>query len=671
MKTRIGTNNLMPEISISDALYKKLNLLAEAQEISIEELIEYQISSTAKPVIDGSMLPLTLIADAVVILNDEQKIISFNPGAERLFDYHATDVIGKNLDSLLPENLRALHHQNVRDFMAGEVDKHSMTDRKALQALRKDGSQFPADISLSKYEIDGQQFVTAIIRDVTRFSKNEALLRLMTDNATDLICLHHPDGIYEYVSDSTKFVVGYDPAELVGKNPYDFIHPDDIERIAAHHQTTLKGEQTLRITYRFLTKNESYIWLETLTKPILDENDKVTHLVTVSRDVSEMKQAQTELQQERDFIAKILELSPSAVTMVSKDGQITLANKRAGEVLGIHKEDITSRTYDAPAWKHTDYDGNPWADEKQPFVQVMQTKKPVWDIRHAIEKPDGERIYLAINGMPVFDEEGEISQIIFTVEDFTERKHQQDELEATLKREKKLNKMKSNFLSIVSHEFRTPLSIILSSSGLMRMKYDDISREEYSERLERIEQQVKRLNDLISDVTFINRSVMVGHLIKPSTVNLKDLLDDVIKDLKSNYANVEQIIVKHAGQTNSIVSDIQLLRFIVMNLISNAMKYSGENGQVEIQYVVDNTGLRLLVNDNGIGIPQEDQRKLFEIFHRARNVGNIKGTGLGLSIAKSCIDTLGGEISFESTENEGTTFVVTLPRIDDLTSEDT
>lgn len=663
----------MHQINISDTLYTKLELLANQENTTIEAIIENRLESSSAESLSQEFNVVEFATDTVVTVDSKQKIVGFNLGAERLFAYEAVDVLGENLSILLPESARTSHPDKATQFIKNDNRSRYMADRQPLKARRKDGSYVSVDILLANYNLAGSNYTIAIIRDITqretlinRLQESQAHLRLMTDNATDLICLHAPDGTYEFVSNSSQQIIGFESQELIGKNPYDFFHPADNPEIREIHQEILnRDKESTRITYRYRTKSGKYIWFETITKPIVNNNE-VTNFVTSSRDVSEQIETQLALKKERDFIQGIMDMSPSAITVVSREGQITLANKRAEEVLGMHKNDITARTYDAPAWNHTDNDGNPWPEEEIPFVRIMASKAPVWDVRHAIDKPDGERIYLAISGMPMFDESGEITQVIFTIEDYTDRKNQQNELEASLAREKQLNKMKSEFLSIVSHEFKTPLSVIMTSTGLIRLKHTAISPENLIERLRRIEKQVDRLNQLINDVTFINKSELVGHLVKPSAINLQKFFEEIFEDLRLGFPNVANVLlIKKEETQETIVSDNQLMHFIFDNLISNAMKYSGKNGSVEINYSCDDTYLTVLVSDDGIGIPDEDQRNLFEIFHRARNVGNIKGTGLGLSIVKSCLDALDGDISFESIENEGTRVLVKLPLIRD------
>jgi PAS domain S-box-containing protein len=486
--------------------------------------------------------------------------------------------------------------------------------------------------------------------------------KLVAEHATDLVCLHEPDGTFIYVSPSSLSIIGYLPEEVIGKNPYEFFHPDDLEQIQASHSTSLTGEQVSGLAYRFRCKNGNYVWLETRTNPVLDEAGNVIKLVTVSRDISEQRRIEEQLKQERDLLSSIMETSPSGIVVVEKSGQITFANQRAQAIMGITQKDFTGRTtYDSPAWAHTDYDGNPWPDEKQPFVRVMQTKKPVWEVRHAITLPDGTRTYLSINGAPILDADGEVSKVVFTIEDYTRRKIQEDELAATLAREKHANETKSNFISLVSHEFRTPMTIIMTSTHILEMKLSTMSHAEVIDRLDKIRTQVHRLNNLISDVTFINKDELVGQPIQPVRINLPQFFSQIADEIQIAHDDHQPIKLIQAHPSETVMLDLSLMQQIFINLLSNAVKYSPPDSTVTCQYSGDKHSLSVVVKDEGIGIPQEDQLHLFEVFHRAANAHKIPGTGLGLAIVKRAVDKLGGTITVDSQVGAGSTFTITLP----------
>ncbi|MEQ8676043.1 MAG: PAS domain-containing sensor histidine kinase [Aggregatilineales bacterium] len=488
------------------------------------------------------------------------------------------------------------------------------------------------------------------------------LLKLIAENILDLVCLHEPNGRVIYASPSAKAVTGFVPQQMVGTNPYDFFYADDIGAIRDSHAASLSGNKVHSVVYRRRKKDGTYVWLDTLTAPIVDEAGNVINLLTVSRDVTERIVTEKTLAEERDLFKIIMETSPSGIMVVDKSGQIIFSNNRAEEITGMTPEEkSTDRSYDSPEWKHTDYDGNPWLDEQQPFVRVMQTKESVWDVRHAIEWSNGRTVYLSINGAPILDEHGEVDKVVFTIEDYTDRKRQQDALTDAFEREKHLNKLKSNFISMVSHEFRTPLTVIMTSSEIIRRKLDELTQAQLETRLDKIAGQVQHLAKLLSEVTFINRDEMIGITPQHKSLNLPVFIEQIVDEIQSVFPAHQPIKVSITVPSTDFLIDESLVQKIVTNLLSNAMKYSPLESEVTFACSVEGQTLLLTVTDHGIGIPAKDQHNLFSEFHRAHNVGTIKGTGLGLAIVKRAVDALGGQIDYESTEESGTMFVVKLP----------
>lgn len=251
--------------------------------------------------------------------------------------------------------------------------------------------------------------------------------------------------------------------------------------------------------------------------------------------------------------------------------------------------------------------------------------------------------------------------IVCSLRDITLQKQVELELREALTREKELNELKTQFTSIVSHEFRTPLAVILSSSDTLYHYSDRLSREKQLTKLQQIKDQVQRLTQLMDDVLLITRSESVGFEFKPQQIDILNLCERIIEEIQARNVADIPIVFSHEGNCQAVMLDEFLFSHIFQNIGSNAIKYSRASSQVFIHLQCLPTEVRLKVEDQGIGIPQDHQAKLFESFQRASNVGQIQGTGIGMTIVKRAIDAHKGKIEFSSVENEGTTFVVTLP----------
>ncbi len=236
----------------------------------------------------------------------------------------------------------------------------------------------------------------------------------------------------------------------------------------------------------------------------------------------------------------------------------------------------------------------------------------------------------------------------------------QAELNNALEKEKQLNEIKSSFVSLASHEFRTPLSTVLSSAALIG-KYQAAEDQDKRDRhIKRIKDSVKHLNDILEDFLSLGKLEEGRIQAKPELVTLADIISESVDGVTGMAKSGQQINI--TGETvGEFVTDKNLIKNILINLLSNALKFSPENSTVKLSVTRDNDKLRISVADEGIGIAAVDQQQLFSSFFRGANATNIQGSGLGLHIVKRYLDLLGGNIFVESELNKGTTFTMSLP----------
>ena len=237
----------------------------------------------------------------------------------------------------------------------------------------------------------------------------------------------------------------------------------------------------------------------------------------------------------------------------------------------------------------------------------------------------------------------------------------QKELEASLEKEKELNALKTRFVSMASHEFRTPLSTILSSIELVEA-YQNVNQESKRVRhISRIKNAVSNLTDILKDFLSLSRLEEGKIEAQPEWFNFQTFCESVIEEMTTLLKQGQTINHKNNVTNLEVFMDKKLLKNILFNLISNAIKYSAENQPINCSTSILGEHLEIVIQDNGKGIPEEDQPHLFTRFFRAKNVENIKGTGLGLNIVKRYLELMQGNITFKSKQGEGTTFYVTIP----------
>lgn len=236
----------------------------------------------------------------------------------------------------------------------------------------------------------------------------------------------------------------------------------------------------------------------------------------------------------------------------------------------------------------------------------------------------------------------------------------QSELSEALDKERQLNEIKSRFVSMASHEFRTPLSTVLSSASLLGKYTSSEEQDKRTRHIEKIKGSVKHLNDILEDFLSLGKLDEGKVETHVSTFDLKELIEETIEDMKGLLKKGQQFIVQYTGEV-SASSDKKLLRNILINLVTNAIKFSDEGKEIIVRCDTDNKVAKIFIQDQGIGISSTDKEHLFSSFFRGANAINIQGTGLGLHIVKRYLDLINGTIDLDSELGKGTTFIITIP----------
>lgn len=270
-----------------------------------------------------------------------------------------------------------------------------------------------------------------------------------------------------------------------------------------------------------------------------------------------------------------------------------------------------------------------------------------------------------MSAVPLYDEERGIDRLMLVEKNISEQKQAEQDMINALNKERELNELKSRFVSMASHEFRTPLATVLSSVNLVSRHAEVNNQEGIDKHVGRIRNSIRNLTSILNDFLSLEKLEQGKVQLKPEPFNMCDLAKTVVEEIEGlTKANQRVALEVLPNETEDVCVidglDQQLLRNILFNLLSNAVKYSNAGDEISIQVQIANE-LTISVKDQGIGIPLEEQQHLFERFFRAKNATNIQGTGLGLNIVQKHVDLMGGSINFESALGEGTTFVISLP----------
>jgi PAS domain S-box-containing protein len=359
------------------------------------------------------------------------------------------------------------------------------------------------------------------------------------------------------------------------------------------------------------------------------------------------------LQQERDFGLQVMNNMGQGLIVEDANRLILFVNPVMAGMLGYQTAELSGRT--------TDVFISASSKEKMPSIVAMRQQGITSPVELSLVRKDGQEFYASITGVPIM-KDGALERVILVISDITERKKADDEIQKALAKEKELGELKTRFVSATSHEFRTPLTSIMTSAELLEHYSQRYSEEKKKEILQRIQTSVKYMSNLLDDILIIGRADAGKLQYNPVALDLvaesREALDEVKFELTSRH-RVEFTV--HGIPAIGQVDPISFKRILV-NLLSNAIKYSPDGGLIGLDLNFQPEGqVEIRVSDQGIGILPEDREHLFEVFHRGRNVGLLAGTGLGLSIVKHNVELQKGTIKVDSIPNYGTIFTIMLP----------
>ncbi len=365
------------------------------------------------------------------------------------------------------------------------------------------------------------------------------------------------------------------------------------------------------------------------------------------------------LQEHEQWLATVLKSIGDAVIATNIKGLITFMNPVAEALTGWVQENALGKnsTEVFPI-----INGQTRTMIESPVTKVLQQEViACLDEQILLISKNGAEIPIAECASPIQDDTGKITGVVLAFRDITQRQRAEAEIRRALAKEKELNELKSHFISTTSHEFRTPLSAILSSAELLEHYGHKWVEQKKIEHLQRIQICADTMTQLLDDVLLVSKAEAGKLEFKPGPLDLAQFCRDLVEDMQLIAENKHTINFVSQGECSNICLDEKLLRHILTNLLSNALKYSHLGGTVHFNLFYDQQVAIFRIKDNGIGIPLADQVQLFQCFYRASNVGATSGTGLGLTIVKQSVDLHGGEITFTSEVGVGTTFTVTIP----------
>lgn len=503
----------------------------------------------------------------ILVADHAGSIILANPFLLKQFGYTEEELLGEPIERLIPQRFHHRHTDHVQAYNK-HPNSRPMGLGMDLYAAKKDGSEFPVEVSLGHYETEQGRFVIAFLSDISKRKAAETALQQLNDA---------------------------------------------LEEKIAERTLTLTG--TVKQLARLVTETEA---------------------------------KDAELNRINNFLNNIWDHAEAIIYVTGRDGIIKMFNPTAEKLLGYKAADVIDLKTPAAFIDKEAGDEKAWSPQHEPANEYELLFK----------RKNGTTFPVSQTLTAMRNAAGTLEGYLGMAMDISERKRAEIDLRLALEKEKELSELKSRFVSMASHEFRTPLSTVLSSAYLIS-KYTE--KEEHAKRekhVQRIVSSVNMLTDILNDFLSVGR-IEEGKLqVRYSTFDLPQHLQQIISELQGLLKPGQEVHYRHEGEA-VLELDPSLLKHIVMNLLSNAVKFSPEHSVIELSSSRTEGQLILSVQDKGMGISEEDQQHLFERFFRGANVTHIQGTGLGLHIVSKYTELMRGNIRCESRQDAGTLFIIT------------
>ncbi|MCH8213169.1 MAG: CHASE domain-containing protein [Proteobacteria bacterium] len=582
---------------------------------------------------------MNVAADPTITINRSGTIQSFNPAAERTFGYSVMEAVGRNISMLMPEPYRSAHDGYIGSYLRTGKAKIMGTPREVV-GQRRDGSTFPMELSVANAEVqeDGDQFFVGITRDITERKQAEktlrektALVELLHDIAVAANAAASVDEVMQVCLDKVCVYTGWPVGHAYIRTseslqrlvPTDLWHLDHGERLATFREVT---EQTacnwgIGLPGRVLARGEP-VWIEDLTKDSDFLRGEAADDAGLRTGIAMPVPVGSEVVAVLEFFSRqVLQPDQSLLQVLVNIGA------QLGRVFERKRAETELTAKERALWERV--------TELRATQEALEEKsRELAAHRDHLEEKVAERT--------------------------AEVQRQAEQLAQALEKEQELNTLQRDFVSLVSHEFRTPLTIIDGAAQRLVRRKGRVTPEDLVARTDKIRAAVQRMTGLIEGTLYASRLDAGTIRMERQSCDLKGLIREVCAR-QAEISQFHDIRVDVAGLPEDIHADPKLLDQVLTNLLSNAVKYAPDDPHIEVKGWTDGDFAAVSVRDRGVGVPADDLPRLCERFFRARTSTGITGTGIGLNLVKKLVEMHKGTIEVDSVEGQGSVFTVRLP----------
>lgn len=571
------------------------------------------------------------------------------------------------------ETFESLLHPEDRDFVLSTLDPYSSLERGTFECEyriknKKDSYQWVLTQAYVKKDKTGVPLrfigtnidITARVNYQRSLKEKDLEYRSLVNSVHEIIFKTDQNGVFTFLNPAWEKVTSFSVEKSIGIEALEYIHPDDHFWLKKYllQRTQTNGNENKTHEVRFLHQKGTFVWIEIFATLLFDKEGAFIGAFGTLIDIHQRKMAELAQRESEQRFKVMSENMSDLVSLISNQGLFTYISPSASELIGYEPNEMLNKE---PIGFIHEKDQE-WVNTNMYHAIVKQeTTKVKGEFRILLK--DGSYKWFESILQPI-KKGKQVDSLLAVSRDISERKQVEEEMQKALQKEKELNELKSRFVSMASHEFRTPLTSIKSSVELMEMYNEEVDSKltiPFSKHLGKITNQIDRLTQLMNDILIVGRTEAKKLPFQPEKVDVMEICLHHIDQHYLNRKDGRTVRFKVSGSKKNVLVDPTLFEHILSNALSNALKYSKGKPDPELEIIYEEELFTIVVKDYGIGIPVEEQDKLFTSFFRAENAELIEGTGLGLVILKQFADMHHAKIELKSQEGIGTTIAIKFP----------
>lgn len=615
--------------------------------------------------------------DVIFIVDKFGKQVYFNEQVEKLLGYKQNELIGKTFTKFVPKSEIPKYLGKLKEvFINKKVNPFETI------AQKRNGEELPVEITGRVIKYNGKIAGLGSMRDISYRKEAEDEIKKLNsaiNQSSASIVITDLNGMIQYVNPGFTKITGYSFEEAIGQNPSILSSGNHDDKFYQNMWDTILAGKTWKGEIINRKKNRELYWENASISPVVNENGESTSFVAVKTDITEKKKSEKELELLNQLVYSSLESADVGAWWIDYNEEDTFyALDTTAKLIGLPINSEIDKSYKLSSWlklqqetaKSDSFYAKKIEDKVDKVDKVLSGELDYYSTNYPILRDDGSVSWINERAdVTNRDENGKPLLMVGTIIDITEIKKIEQELlianeqaKFALIKEKELSKLKSNFVSMTSHEFRTPLAAINFAAGSVKKYWDKLDLDSRNKKLDKIENQVNHMTRLLDDILTLGKAGVDTTASNIELFNFNEFIQPIIEEVYIISKNTHKITLINKNADTAILIDQKLGRNIFINLLNNAIKFSPGKKEVIIEVNSDDKMTQIKIIDFGYGIKEENLENIFTPFYREENVESIQGTGLGLSIVKDAIRSSKGTIKVESIVDKGTTFIINFLR---------